>query len=575
MLKQIAPYAKPYRKQFILGPLFKLAEAVFELWLPFFLARLIDDGIIQHHKAAIYQNTMTILLCSLLGLVCVFICQYFASIASQGFGTELRDACLAKIQSLSQHNRQKLGANTLLTRLTSDVNQLQQAAAMLIRLVIRAPFLSIGAIIMAFQMNARLAWIFVIALPLFAALLAFIMVKTVPLFKQAQYSLDRLSESLSENLSGVRVIRSFNQQQAFNQKVIKHSQELADDYQKAGNISALLNPGTTLMVNCGIVALLALGAQFIQFGSLQPGELVAMINYMSQMLLAMIVIANLVVTFTKAKASGDRVSELLSLPEEDHSGAIALDTFKNADIEHLSYHYDEESGAALKEIHFHIQAGETIGIIGPTGSGKSTLVQLLTEMFQPTSGQIKINHQPLTSYTLTSWRRLLGVVPQKATLLTGTIRSNLCLAKEEATDADCWEALSKAQIADFVAQLPQKLDTPVERYGRNFSGGQRQRLAIARAFIRQPQILILDDSLSALDYQTDQRLRQELKTMATVIIVSQRISSIKDADKILVLDEGELKGMGTHHELLDHCELYRKLYLSQEGGKEDEFNDDY
>lgn len=573
MLKLILPYAKQYRKQFILGPIFKLCEAIFELLLPLYLAKLIDQGIIAHHSQSIIKNTIIIVIFSIIGLLCVLICQYFASIASQGFGTNLRNACFEKIQHLSQKQREQFGTHSLLTRLTSDINQLQQAAAMLIRLVIRAPFLSIGSIIMAFYMNMKLAWIFVAILPIFSTLLAYIMIRTVPLFKKVQNAIDKLTLSMTEILQGVRVIRAFNQQKQMAKRAKTISQQLASRYKKAGHISSLLNPGTTLIVNIGIVTLLIFGAISIHNKQLQVGELIALINYMTQMLLALIVVANLVVTFTKAIASGKRVAELLQQPTENSVAEKQLKQWKTISFQKVSYRYSDDSDDAIHNISFDIKHGMTIGIIGPTGSGKTTLVQLLDQSIQPTEGHIKIDHIDCQQYNRYSIQRQLGVVPQKAVLLKGTIRSNLKFANPNASDDDCWEALKKAQIFDFVQQLPSQLDTHVERFGRNFSGGQRQRLTIARAFIRKPQLLILDDSLSALDYQTDLKLRKELKKYnQTTLIVSQRIASIQSADYIIAMDNGIIKGSGTHDELLHHCPLYKELYQSQEGGQEDVFN---
>lgn len=569
MLKWIIPYAKSYRKQFILGPIFKLLEAILELFLPLYLAQLIDTGLLKHDKTAIFTNTAMILIFSVIGLGAVFICQYYASIASQGFGTNLRKATLHHIQQLSLQQQAKFGGQGLLTRLTNDINQLQQAAAMLIRLVIRAPFLSIGAIVMAFRMNASLAWIFVIILPLFALLLAYIMIKTVPRFKQVQSSLETFSQSISDFLSGIRVIRAFNRQDVFQEKETQESQDIATSAIKAGNISALLTPGTTLMINLGILLLLFIGSQFIQIGSIQPGELVAMINYMSQMLLAMIVIANLVVTFTKAKASGDRVADLLATPIKKTKESAPITDIQQIECHHIDYRYTKESGNALTNIQFKLQQNEKLGIIGPTGSGKSTLIKLLAGLLQPTSGQITVNRHPLNHYRQKDWHQIIGVVPQKAALFKGTIRSNLQFGKPTATDAECWQVLEQVQLADYVRQLPQQLDTPVERGGHNFSGGQRQRLTIARALIKQPQLLILDDSLSALDNQTEKEIRQiiyQLNTM--VVIISQRIHSIQEADQIIMLDNGEIVASGTHQTLLKTNALYQEMNASQKEGRE-------
>lgn len=566
MLKLIFPYAKPYRKQFILGPIFKLCEAIFELLLPLYLAKIIDDGLLKHQAQAIISNVAIMILLSMIGLGCVLLCQYFASVASQGFGTNLRKACFAKIQQLSQQQREKLGTSSLLTRLTNDINQLQQAAAMLIRLVIRAPFLSIGSIVMAFYINAKLAWIFVIILLLFSALLAWTMTRTVPMFRQVQQSFDQLTLSVTEMIQGVRVLRAFNQQNRINQKAIDASQQLATRYRKAGYLSSLLNPITTCIVNLGIILLLIVGAIAIQQKQLQVGELVALISYMTQMLLALIVVANLVVTFTKAVASGQRVAALLAEKDIAYQGRQQLKQFNCLSFKTVSYRYSECSDEAIQDVSFTVHQGTTVGIIGPTGSGKTTLVQLIAQSIRPTGGTIQINGCKIQQYDHTQLQTQFGIVPQKTVLLKGTIRSNLKFANPQAQDSDCWRALEQAQIADFIRQLPEQLDTKVDRFGYNFSGGQRQRIAIARALVRQPQLLILDDSLSALDYQTDFHLRQVLKKrQQTTIVVSQRIASIQQADHIIVMDNGQIKGQGTHESLLATCPLYRDLYQSQKG----------
>lgn len=570
-------YAKKYRKQIILGPFFKFLEAFFELLLPIYMAHLIDNGVLKEDRAAILKNAGIMLLLSLVGLICVLICQYYASIASQGFGTELRNTLLKKINTFSYPELDHFGTSTLVTRMTSDINQLQLALAMLIRLVIRAPFLSIGSIVMAFIIDPLTAWIFVITLPIFCVVLYLIMNKTIPLFKRVQQKIDWLNQLLGENLSGVRVIRAFARKQDEAKKIDTQSDDLSKAYIRVANISALLTPATTLILNLAIITLLYIGGVSVNTGRLQPGQILALINYLSQMLLALIVISNLVVIFTRAAASGTRVQAILDTPITSGKEPVSEISIKQTDTfldcRHVSFRYQPNSGLVLEDIHFDIRPQTTMGIIGPTGSGKSTLIHLIARFYplEQANGSIQLLDNDIQNYPLHQLRDFIALVPQKSILFSGTIRENLQWGKADATDDECWQALQTAQADDFVRQLPQKLDTSVLAGGNNFSGGQRQRLTIARALIKQPKLLILDDSLSALDYQTDLRLRQALKhdlKDTTCIIISQRISSVQHAEQILVLNDGKQDGLGSHEELLEQSPVYQEIFYSQQAVEE-------
>lgn len=569
----LLPYTKKYRKQIILGPFFKFLEAFFELLLPLYMAKLIDQGILKHNLTAVWHITGIMIALSVVGLICVIICQYYASVASQGFGTELRSALLQKINTFSYTELDRFGTSTLVTRMTSDINQLQLALAMLIRLVVRAPFLSIGSIIMAFFIDPFIATIFLITFLIFCIILYFIMIRTVPLFKKVQQKMDNFHQLLNENLSGVRVIRAFAQKKKEEQKVIKQSDDLAKSYVRVTNLSALLSPATTLILNAALITLLYIGGFSVQTGRLQPGQVLALMNYLSQMLLALIVIANLVVIFTRASASSTRVSDILKTPITSKNTHTPLSLqFQEKEqhfltFEQVRFRYHQENGSTLNHLNFSIAPKTTLGIIGPTGSGKTTLIQLIPRFYEVTEGNILLNGKPIDQYSIYDLRKAMAFVPQKSVLMTGTIRENLQWGKTDATDEECWQALSTAQVADFVSSLPQQLDTPVLAGGKNFSGGQKQRLAIARAVIKKAPLLILDDSLSALDYRTDLALRQALKKDlpdTTFIFISQRVSSVQQAESILVLDNGEQVGFGSHDTLLAHSPTYREIFLSQQ-----------
>lgn len=567
---QLLRYAKDYRKQIILGPVFKFLEAVFELILPLLMASLIDNGLKMNDRGVIIQMGIWMVVMSVVGLICAIICQYYASIASQGFGTELRNQLIKKINSFSHSELNHFGTDTLITRMTNDINQLQLALAMVIRLLIRAPFLSIGSVVMAFVIDWEIGLFFLAILPIFSIILYFIIKKTIPLYQKVQEKLDRLNETVSQNLSGVRVIRAFSRTKTEVDTFDEDTDELAKNYLRVSNISALLSPATTLIMNIGIICLLTVGGIKVNIGHLQQGQVLALINYMNQMLLALIVVSNLVVIFTRAEASGNRVKEVLetdiTLTDAEDALTPNFQSENIVQFEHVDFRYTEKSGLSLQDITFALKRNTVLGIIGPTGSGKTTLTQLIPRFYDVSAGSVAFDDVDVRSWKLDPLRSQISQVPQTAVLFTGTIRENLQWGKEDATDEKCWEALRIAQAEDFVRQLPKGLETKVMENGKNFSGGQKQRLTIARALIAKPELLILDDSLSALDYQTDLNLRKALQTSldTTVIIISQRIRSIQEAHKILVMDQGKIVAQGKHEDLLKDSVEYREIVASQE-----------
>ncbi|MGO3116232.1 ABC transporter ATP-binding protein [Enterococcus pseudoavium] len=569
---QLLRYAKDYRKQIILGPFFKFLEAVFELILPLFMARLVDEGIAKHDQSKVIEMTIAMLGLSIVGLLCALVCQYYASIASQGFGTVLRNRLMEKINSFSHNELNRFGTDTLITRMTNDINQMQGALAMLIRLVVRAPFLSIGSVIMAFYIDWQMGLIFLILLPLFCLILFLIIHYSVPLYKNIQQKLDQLNQLVTQNLSGVRVIRAFARTKTETDHFNTETEEISRLNQRVANISALLSPSTTLIMNAGVVTLLYFGGFKVNLGHLEQGQILALINYMNQMLLALIVVSNLVVLFTRAAASANRINEVFATEPtltangtnqqiDDHAPLLA---FKAVD-----FRYTEKSGLALQNINFTLQENKILGITGATGSGKSTLISLIPRFYDASKGSVTFAGTNVKDWSLDKLRSEIALVPQTAVLFSGTIRENLQWGKPDATDQECWEALRIAQASEFVESLPQGLDTLILENGKNFSGGQRQRLTIARALIRKPKLLILDDSLSALDYQTDLELRQALKRDLDcgVIIISQRLRSIQEAETILLMENGKIAAQGNHAALLKNSPLYQELVHSQaEGG---------
>ncbi len=569
---QLLRYAKDYRKQIILGPFFKFLEAVFELILPLFMARLVDEGIARHDQGKVIEMTVAMLGLSIIGLLCALICQYYASIASQGFGTVLRNRLMEKINSFSHKELNRFGTDTLITRMTNDINQMQGALAMLIRLVVRAPFLSIGSVIMAFYIDWQMGLIFLILLPLFCFILFLIIHYSVPSYRKIQQKLDQLNQLVTQNLSGVRVIRAFARTNTETAHFNEETEEISRLNQRVANISALLSPSTTLIMNAGVVALLYFGGFKVNVGHLEQGQVLALINYMNQMLLALIVVSNLVVLFTRAAASANRINEVFATDttlEDDGAVQNANEQAPLIDFEHVDFRYTEKSGLALQDVSFTLQENKILGITGATGSGKSTLISLIPRFYDASKGAVSFAGSNVKDWSLDHLRSEIAIVPQTAVLFSGTIRENLQWGKQDATDEDCWEALAIAQASEFVETLPKGLDTMILENGKNFSGGQRQRLTIARALIRKPKLLILDDSLSALDYQTDLDLRQALKRELDcgVIIISQRLRSIQDAETILLMDNGKIAAQGSHEELLQESELYQELVKSQaEGG---------
>lgn len=588
MLKLLI-HAKNYRKQIILGPFFKFLEAVFELFLPLLMARLVDEGINAENPQVVWQMMGLMVLLSIVGLGCAVICQYYSSIASQGFGTQLRNRLMQKINELSFSQLNHFGTDSLITRTTNDVNQLQLALAMLIRLVVRAPFLSIGAVIMAFTIDWQAGLLFLLVLPLFCLLLLVIIKSSVPLYKKAQSLLDRVNQLVEQNLSGVRVIRAYTGEKREVKGFHQGADDLANVSIRVNNLSAILTPATTLILNLGILALFAQGAPWVNSGRLAQGEILALVNYMNQMLLALIVVSNLVVIFTRAAASAQRLNEVLDTPTEqtvlEKSKALAdtlsserqtankaaanlTSTATKVQFDRVDFRYGTDYGLALQDISFTIEPGMLVGITGATGSGKTTLTQLVAGFYPVTTGEIRLNDQPLAQWPPATLVNQIAQVPQKAVLFSGTIRDNLQWGKPDATDDECWRALEIAQAAEFVKSLPEQLDTAIFEGGQNLSGGQRQRLTIARALIKEAPLLILDDSLSALDYQTDLNLRQALNQTqkGTVMIISQRISSIAQADLILVMDQGRLVAQGTHQELATTSPAYQAILASQKEG---------
>lgn len=572
MLK-LARYLKYYKLQVTIGPVFKLLEAVFELIVPLIMANIIDIGVKNGDTNYIAKQGVLLVILGVTGLLSALICQYSASFASQGVGTILRRDLFHHINTLSHKEIDKIGTPSLITRMTSDINQIQLAVAMLIRLVIRAPFLVVGAMIMASTVSLKLSVIFFGAAVLIGLTLYIIMSKSVPFFKTIQKRLDRISLISRENLRGNRVIRAFARQDEEEEKFSKAAQELTDASISAGRISVLLSPLTCIITNTAIALIIWFGGMNVNIGELSQGDIIALVNYMTQIMLATVVVADLVVIFTRASASAQRINEIFetktSVTEEKAEKNPTAENDNAIEFRNVSFSYGE--GEALKNVTFSIKKGETLGIIGGTGSGKSTFVNLIPRFYDATKGQVLVNGIDVKKYEIETLREKIGVVAQKTVLFKGSLRKNMQWGKEKATDEEIIKALKIAQSWDFVEKLPGKLDFDVAQGGKNFSGGQRQRLTIARALVKQPDILILDDSFSALDFATDANLRKELKEQTrgmTVVIVSQRASTIRNADKIVVLDEGECVGIGTHQELYKNCSEYREICLSQLSAEE-------
>ena len=569
-MKHLYPYLRRFRKESILAPLFKMLEATFDLLVPMVVADIIKVGIANGDTTYIWTRCGLLVLMALIGLLCSFTAQYFAARAAIGTSTGLRHELMAHIQSLSFSELDTLGVSTLITRMTSDVNQVQNGLNMFLRLFLRSPFIVAGAMIAAFTIDTQIALIFLAAIPVLAVIVFGIMRITSPMYKTVQARLDGVTGATRENLSGVRVVRAFGREEAEEENFVRQNGSLNAMQLKVGRIAALMNPLTYVVVNLGIIGILYFGANKIGSGALLSGDVVALVNYMSQILVELVKLANLVVLLTRAIASMGRVSQVLdtpstmTFPEKPVSANAASDVAVAFD--HVSLRYQGAGAESLSDVTFTAKKGQTIGVIGGTGSGKTTLVSLIPRFYDATKGQVTLLGQPITAYSKEELNRHVAVVMQKAQLFKGTIRSNLLWGGENATDEELWHALSIAQSEDFVRQKPGKLDDPVEQGGRNLSGGQRQRLTIARALVGHPDILILDDSASALDYATDAALRKALRTLpaeTTLFIVSQRTSSLRHADQIIVLDDGHVVGIGTHDELMQTCEVYREIHESQ------------
>lgn len=572
-MKKLLVYLKEYKKETVLGPLFKLLEASFELIVPLVVASMIDIGIANEDKGYILKMCLILALLGFIGLVCAVTAQFFAAKAAVGFAAKLRYGLFAHIQSLSFSKMDREGTSTLITRLTSDINQVQNGVNLVLRLFLRSPFIVFGAMIMAFTVDVKAAVVFVVVIPLLSAVVFGIMLLSIPLFKKVQENLDKVLGITRENLTGVRVIRAFGQEAGEIKKFDKQTDELKTIQEFSGKVSALMNPLTYVIVNGGLMVLIYIGAIRVETGVLSQGQVVALVNYMSQILVELVKLANLIITVTKAVACGNRIQSILEIQEGmERKETVDTKDGEKADnkveFEHVSLGYHEGGEEALTDIHFTAKKGETIGIIGGTGSGKSSLVNLIPRFYDVTAGAVKIDGKDVRGYNLTELRDKIGVVMQKAVLFKGTIRDNLLWGNENATDEELWEALSIAQAKEFVEKKENMLDEMITQEGRNLSGGQKQRLSIARALVKKPEILILDDSASALDYATDAALRKALKEMpgdTTVFIVAQRASSLMHADKIIVLDDGEVQEIGTHEELLKNCEVYQEIYYSQFG----------
>lgn len=556
-------YLKPYRKEAVIGFFFKLIEAFFELIVPIVVADIIDYGILHQDQQYILQRGLLLLVLALLGYACALVCQYFASKTSQGFGTYLRNDMFKAIHAYDYENIDEIGIPSLMTRITNDTNQLQLAVAMTIRLASRSPFLILGSLVMAFRISVPIALIFICAAPILALAIYGVMSKSLPLYLKIQKQLDHVSLICRENLAGIRVIRAFSKQKQEKERFQQATQKQKDMQIQVGKLSALLNPSTSVIVNCAILVILYAGGLQVNAGYLTQGEVIALINYMNQILLSMFAFANVIVIYNKATACYKRVQEVLAIQPAIQDGKCLIDNQEGPMVtfDHVSFSY--QGSHALHDLSFSIHQGETIGIIGGTGSGKSTLIHLIPRFYEATQGQIYIKNRPIQDYSLYSLRQMIGLVPQQATLFTGTIKENICLAKENASDDEVKQALHLAQ-ASFVDEWKDGIYSHITQGGHNLSGGQKQRLTIARALVRNPELLILDDSASALDFATDAALRKAIATLPqTTIIVSQRVSAIMHADKILVLSHGELVGMGKHDELMKTCEIYQQIVTSQ------------
>ena len=572
---RLMKYLKDYKKESILAPLFKLLEAFFELMVPLVMANIIDRGIANEDMGYIGKMGLYLLALAAVGLISSITAQFFAAKAAVGFSTKLRQALFDHIQGLDFTNIDKVGTSTMITRMTSDINQMQSGVNLVLRLFLRSPIIVFGAMIMAFTIDVKSALVFVVAIPLLAIVVFGIMLWTMPLYKKVQAGLDRVLGLTRENLTGVRVIRAFHKEEEEKSRFKDYTKALADSQIFVGKISAVMNPVTYVIVNGAIVVLIYVGAIQVNVGNLTQGEVIAIVNYMSQILVELVKLANLIITITKALACADRVAGVFEIKNEDVSALYEAYAAQKGEqtgevpflqFDHVSLTYAAAGAETLHDMNFTVNRGETVGIIGGTGSGKSSLVNLIPGFYPATQGAVLLEGEDIRKIPVDRLRERIGVVPQKAVLFKGTIRSNLAWGKADATEEELWAAIDTAQAREVVEGKPGKLDAEISQNGKNLSGGQRQRLTIARALVRKPEILILDDSASALDYATDAKLREALKKLegnTTTFIVSQRASTIRHADKIIVLDDGEMAGIGTHDELLKSSEVYKEIYYSQ------------
>lgn len=563
-MKYLLPFFKKYKKESLLAPLFKMLEATFDLIVPLVVAQIINVGIQTHDAHFVITRFCILLALAVIGLLCSFTAQYFAAKAAIGTATELRHNLLAHIQTLDFAALDGIGTATLITRMTADVNQVQNGLNMFLRLFLRSPFIVFGAMVMAFAIHAQTALVFAAVILVLFCIVFGIMYMTNPLYKKQQKALDGVTTSVKENLAGVRVVRAFGGEEREQQRMESEIGRQQSIQQHVGRISALLNPLTYVVINGGIIFILWFGAKFVDGGTLLSGDVIALVNYLSQILVELLKLANLIVLLSKAVVSMGRIGDVLDMTPDMQFGNITCGSSEHEAVrfENVGLTYPQAAESALSGVSFTAKKGETIGIIGGTGSGKSTLISLIARFYDATEGTVYLEGEPIHSWQQNALRRKIYVVMQKTQLFSGTIRSNLLYGKKDATDEELWQALTLAQAADFVREKPGGLDAEVEQGGRNLSGGQKQRLSIARALVAQPDILILDDSASALDYATDAALRRALKQLpqkTTVFIISQRTASIRRADTILVLEDGRLAGIGTHDELLQNCSVYREI----------------
>lgn len=572
-MKRLLVYLKDYKKESILGPLFKLLEASFELLVPLVMAAIIDKGIADGNKKYVVSMCLVMIALGVIGLVCSITAQYFAAKAAVGFSTKLRHALFAHIQSLSFTEMDTVGTSTLITRMTSDVNQVQSGVNLVLRLFLRSPFIVIGAMVMAFTIDVKAALIFVITIPLLSIVVFGIMFITIPFYRKVQASLDCVLGVTRENLTGVRVIRAFGKEKEEKDRFRERNQSLTKIQIYVGKISGLLNPLTYIILNLAIAALIWQGGLQVNAGKITQGEVIALVNYMSQILIELVKLANLIITVTKALACAKRIESVLELESSLKEGEISqikekIQEKKNIVVEfrNVSLRYKNAGDDSLKNINLKVKKGQTVGIIGGTGSGKTSFVHLIPRFYDVTKGNVLVEGKDVKEYSLEELRQKVGIVMQKAVLFKGSIRENLTWGKKNASEKEMYRALEIAQAEDIIKSKKSGLDFMISQGGKNLSGGQRQRLTIARALIKSPDILILDDSASALDFATDAKLRHAIRDMeekTTVFIVSQRTSSIQHADQIVVLDDGEIAGIGTHEELLKNCEVYQEIYYSQ------------